>query len=129
MNPMSNKRAAKRQDKETALVKSVEETPTTSVSAEDQAPVDSSITTEEHVDPLMADVKTFLSKRDELARKFAEEIDALEQRLAELKETAASLFPENLNSGQSDRKPKKPKPKSSPKTESTSSAENSTASE
>ena len=110
-------------------MKSVDETHSQSVSLEDQVPADSSIMTEEHVDPLMADVKTFLSKRDELARKFAEEIEILEQRLTELKETAASLFPENLNSGQSDRKPKKPKPKSSPKTESTSSAENSTASE
>ncbi|MEI8020965.1 MAG: hypothetical protein WCH39_22360 [Schlesneria sp.] len=126
---MSNKRAAKRQDRETASVKSVEETPIHSVSVEDQVPADSSTTTEEHVDPLMADVKTFLSKRDELARKFAEEIDALEQRLAELKETAASLFPENINNGASDRKPKKPKPKASSKSESTSAAESSTSSE
>ncbi len=126
---MSNKRAAKRQDRETASVKSVEETASPSVNLEDQVPADSSITTEEHVDPLMADVKTFLSKRDELARKFAEEIDALEQRLAELKETAASLFPENLNNGTPDRKPKKPKAKASSKAESTSPAESSTSSD
>ena len=126
---MSNKRTAKRQDRETASVKSVEETPTQSVNTEDQVPADASLTTEDHVDPLMADVKTFLSKRDELARKFAEEIETLEQRLAELKETAASLFPENLNNGASDRKPKKPKAKTSPKAESPSSAESSTVSE
>ena len=126
---MSNKRTARRQDRETASVKSVEETPSQSVSVEDQVPVDSSIITDKTADPLMADVKTFLSKRDELARKFAEEIETLEQRLAELKETAASLFPENLNNGQPDRKPKKPKAKSSPKGESTSSTESSTASE
>ena len=125
---MSNKRAAKRQDRETASVKSVEETPTQSVNVEDQVPADSSMMTEEHVDPLMADVKTFLSKRDELARKFAEEIETLEQRLAELKETAASLFPENLSNGASNRKPKKPKAKSSPKSESPSSADGSTVS-
>ena len=129
VNTMSNKRAARRQDRETASVKSVEETHTQSVSVEDQVPTDSSTTTEEHVDPLMADVKTFLSKRDELARKFAEEIDALEQRLAELKETAASLFPENLNNGTPDRKPKKPKTKASSKSESTSAVESSTSSE
>ena len=129
MNTMSNKRNAKRHDRETASVTSVDEPPTQSGSVEDQAPADLSITTEEHVDPLMADVKTFLSKRDELAQKFAAEIEALEQRLAELKETAASLFPENLNNGTSDRKPKKPKPKSTPKVDSASSAESSTSSE
>ena len=126
---MSNKRAAKRQDRETASVKHVEETPAQSVSVEDQVPADVSPMSEEHVDPLMADVKTFLSKRDELARKFAEEIETLEQRLAELKETAASLFPENLNNGAADRKPKKPKPKSSPKSESNGAAESSAAAE
>ncbi len=129
MNTMSKQRTAKRQDRETASVKSVDETHSQSVSLEDQVPADSSIMTEEHVDPLMADVKTFLSKRDELARKFAEEIEILEQRLTELKETAASLFPENLNNGTPDRKPKKPKAKASSKSESMNPAESSTAAE
>ena len=44
--------------------------------------------------PLLAEVQSFLSKRDELARKLAEEIAATEAKLAELKRTAASLFPE-----------------------------------
>jgi len=44
--------------------------------------------------PLLAEVQSFLSKRDELARKLAEEITATEAKLAELKKTAASLFPE-----------------------------------
>jgi hypothetical protein len=64
-------------------------------------------------DPLMEEVQSFLNLRDELARKLATEIDALEEKLAELKKTAASLFPGSDSDSTGDRKAKKPKAKSS----------------
>ena len=109
-------------------MKSVEETPTPSVSSEIQAQTDSPTVPHEEVAPLMAEVETFLSKRDELARRFAEEIVATEQKLAELKKTAASLFPESV-SGQSSQKTKKPKTKASTKSESASSADSQSSAE
>ncbi len=45
--------------------------------------------------PLLAEVQSFIQKREELARKLADEIAATETKLAELKRTAAALFPEN----------------------------------
>jgi hypothetical protein len=62
-------------------------------------------------DPLLSEVQSFLSKRAELAQKLADEIAATEKKLAELKETAALLFPEHHGNGQKERKPKKAKPK------------------
>lgn len=51
-----------------------------------------------HCSPEMAcltgEVQTFLSKRDELAQKLAREIEITEKKLAELKHSAAMLFPE-----------------------------------
>jgi hypothetical protein len=62
-------------------------------------------------DPLLSEVQSFLSKRAELAQKMADEIAATEKKLAELKETAALLFPEHHGNGPKERKPKKAKPK------------------
>lgn len=59
---------------------------------------------------LKSEIETFISLRDELARKLADEIDATELKLAQLKETAASLFPRNGESNE-EKKVKKPKPK------------------
>jgi len=55
----------------------------------------------------MAEVQSFLSRRDELARKLSEEIEVTEKKLAELRSTLASLFPDGGSNGQSDRKAKK----------------------
>lgn len=57
---------------------------------------------------LGSEVQAFLGMRDELAKKLADEIAATEQRLAELKKTAALLFPD---SAAKDKKVKKPKAK------------------
>lgn len=65
----------------------------------------------EPLDPLMDEVQTFINLRDELARKLAAEIDAMEQKLADLKKTAASLFPSGSNDVPEEKKAKKPKPK------------------
>ena len=110
-------------------MKSVEETPTPSVSSEIQVQTDSPTMPQEQVDPLMAEVETFLSKRDELAQRFADEIAATEQKLAELKKTAASLFPESVSSGQTNQKTKKPKAKSAAKSESASSSDSPSSAE
>lgn len=59
---------------------------------------------------LKSEIETFISLRDELARKLAEEIEATEVKLAQLKETAASLFPRNGEANE-EKKVKKPKPK------------------
>lgn len=98
-------------------MKAADETPTPSVSPEVETPVEPANEPEEQVDPLMAEVESFISRRDELARKIADEIEALEQKLADLKETAASLFPDNVGGGQVAPKPKKPKPKPAAKVE------------
>ncbi|WP_373652500.1 hypothetical protein [Schlesneria sp. DSM 10557] len=59
---------------------------------------------------LKSEIETFISLRDELARKLADEIAATELKLAQLRETAASLFPRTSDSPE-DKKAKKPKPK------------------
>jgi hypothetical protein len=67
--------------------------------------------------PLLAEVQSFLSKREELARKLAEEIAATEAKLAELRKTAASLFPEStpaVSPVGKDKKPVKKLPKAKP---------------
>ena len=68
---------------------------------------------------LMDEVQSFMTLRDELSRKLAAEIEATELKLAELKETAASLFPQNSEATE-EKKAKKPKPKA-PKEEKSSS--------
>lgn len=59
--------------------------------------------------PLIAEVQSFLSKRDELSRKLSEEIAATEARLVELKKTAAALFPERATAAPTVNKDKKAK--------------------
>ena len=59
---------------------------------------------------LKSEIETFISLRDELARKLADEIEATELKLAQLKETAASLFPRSGEPNE-EKKAKKPKPK------------------
>lgn len=59
--------------------------------------------------PLLAEVHSFIQRREELSRKLAAEIAATEARLVELKKTAAALFPESAvpASAPKDKKPKK----------------------
>lgn len=59
--------------------------------------------------PLMAEVQTFLATRDELAKKLAEEIAATEKKLAELKRTAAMLYPAAVAPPGKEKKAKKVK--------------------
>ncbi len=71
----------------------------------------------EELGALAGEVQSFLDKRIELARKLSQEIDATEKKLAELKRTAAALFPEGSAESDSERerperKPKKPAAKS-----------------
>ena len=58
---------------------------------------------------LTEEVQSFLDRRSELARKLAQEIDATEKKLAELKRAAGLLFPENDRNGRAEpeRRPKK----------------------
>ncbi len=65
-------------------------------------------------DPLMKEVQSFLGQRAALAKKLAEEIAALEAKLAELKKTAALLFPEQqAKEPAKDRRARKPRPRPS----------------
>jgi len=64
--------------------------------------------------PLLAEVQSFIQRREELARKLAEEIRATEARLAELKRTAAALFPENAATAANKEKRAKKLPKAKP---------------
>ena len=61
--------------------------------------------------PLMEEVQSFLNLRNQLAKKLAVEIEAMEEKLAELKKTVASLFPTSDGDSTGDRKAKKPKAK------------------
>jgi hypothetical protein len=127
-----NRRASKKQHRENESVKSADETPAPNVSFDEQETQTPSEFKDEPTHPLMAEVETFLSKRDELARKLAEEIEATEKKLAELRKIAASLFPENVSSGPTDKKAKKLKTKTSnreAKPESSNSSESPTSSD
>lgn len=66
--------------------------------------------------PLIAEVHSFLSKRDELATKLSDEIAATEAKLIELRQTAAALFPEKAAAAPAAAKDKKAKklPKAKP---------------
>ena len=66
--------------------------------------------------PLLAEVQSFIQRREELAKKLADEITATESKLAELKRTAAALFPENAVAAPAANKEKKAKklPKAKP---------------
>jgi hypothetical protein len=59
---------------------------------------------------LMEEIQTFMSMRDELAQKLAAEIEETERKLEELRNTAASLFPQAAKSAV-EKKAKKPKAK------------------
>ena len=128
-NMANNKRAAKRQQRETSSVKSVDSTPTPSVSPDvhaQSATPNSSINT---VAPLTTDIETFTSLRDKLVQRMREEIRAAEVTLAELNHQFASLFPELADDDQPTPKPKKPKPKTSSKPEPANSEEAATSAE
>jgi hypothetical protein len=62
-------------------------------------------------DPLVDEVQLFLERRTALAKKLADEIAATEKKLADLRKTAAMLFPEQPPSNVKDRKAKKLKTK------------------
>ncbi len=94
-------------------MKTASETPIPTVNSDDPSPPEASPSTNEPAHPLMAEVESFLSRRDELAKKLAEEIEATEKKLAELRKIAESLFPENAAQGPVDRKAKKHKAKTS----------------
>jgi hypothetical protein len=66
--------------------------------------------------PLLAEVQSFIQRRSELAKKLTDEIAATEAKLAELKRTAAALFPENNRAAPAASKDKKTKklPKAKP---------------
>ena len=70
-----------------------------------------SLPASEPTHPLMEEVQSFLTLRNALAKKLAVEIEAMEEKLAELKKTAASLFPTSDGDSTGDRKAKKPKVK------------------
>ena len=87
-------------------------------------PVDSPTITEQSASiaraegtPLMDEVQSFLAARDELAKKLAAEIAAMEKKLAELKRTAALLFPANDTPTLKEKKPKKSSTKVGGRTE------------
>ena len=78
---------------------------------------------------LMEEVQLFLTQREELAKKLAEEIAATEQKLADLKKTAAQLFPETAASAPKDKKVKKVSKSKPPVREPEPAPDDATASE
>lgn len=104
---------AKKRPHETSETSSSEPVTNAVVDTDQPAEPDASVPSSEPVHPLMEEVQSFLNLRDELARKLAAEIEATELKLADLKRTAASLFPENGADSSDDRKSKKSKSKSS----------------
>ncbi|MEZ6088867.1 MAG: hypothetical protein R3C05_12750 [Pirellulaceae bacterium] len=56
---------------------------------------------------LLDEVEAFFHQREALAEKLAQEIEATEARLNELRETMANLYPERAAGAAKDRKPKK----------------------
>jgi hypothetical protein len=81
--------------------------------------------------PLLKEVHSHLNQRDELLEKLDAEIEAMEQKLAELRETAALLKPENNGTAKEASKVKKAKPKSAKeeKTVAAISSDNASAAE
>lgn len=57
----------------------------------------------ERLGGLADEVRAFIDRRDELAGKLAQEIELTEKKLAELKRTAALLFPESAANGHGDK--------------------------
>ncbi|HTN76031.1 MAG TPA: hypothetical protein VL096_12320 [Pirellulaceae bacterium] len=108
---------AKKHQRETPTVQPTAETPAApaeSPTAEAQPPVE---TVTEQVDPLLAEVQSFLDKRDELAQKLTDEITATERKLVVLRDKLASLFPEQSAPVPKPGKLKKSKPKSTSRQE------------
>lgn len=56
---------------------------------------------------LLDEVQAFFGQREELAQRLADEIEATQEKLAELQETLAQLYPDRAASSAKDRKPKK----------------------
>ena len=79
----------------TAVVKPADETPTSTEETTTQA------------GSVFDEVQAFLAQRAELTRKLAEEIEATEKKLAELKRTAALLAPQAARPATKDKKAKK----------------------
>ena len=123
----NNKRASKRPQREISSVKSVETTPTPSVTPDDHAESTPQILSVQSVAPLTAEIETFTSLRDKLVQRMRDEISAAEETLAELNQQFATLFPELASDEQASPKAKKPKPKIAPKPESVSSDESASA--
>lgn len=104
---------SKKKPRETAVITTIEDSAPEEVSSPNA-------TTEtaggDAGSPLLAEVQSFLNKREELARKLADEIAATETKLAELKKTAAALFPESTPVAQlvKDKKVPKKLPKAKP---------------
>lgn len=85
-------------------------------------PQESSVATSPTCDSLVEEVQSFSDRRAALAQKLADEIAATEKKLAELKKTAALLFPENQAGPVKDRKAKKLKLKTAARAEKTEPA-------
>ncbi|QDV71788.1 hypothetical protein Poly24_55280 [Rosistilla carotiformis] len=58
---------------------------------------------------LLDDVQAFFDQREELAQRLAEEIEATQEKLAELQETLAQLHPDRSVNAAKERRPKKVK--------------------
>ena len=119
----NNKRAAKRPQRENSSVKSVDLTAAPSVSPDEHAEEAITIPSPEPIAPLTADIETFTSLRDKLVQRMRDEIKTSEEKLAELHQQFATLFPELATDEQPAPKAKKPKPKTVAKSESASSEE------
>ncbi len=110
-------------------MKAVDSTPTASVSPDENVHTATENPSDEQVVPLAAHIETFTSLRDKLIQRMRDEIIAAEEKLAELNQQFASLFPELASDDQPAPKPKKPKPKPSAKSETSSSEEPLTSAE
>jgi len=77
----------------------------------ERAPADSTEVVAASAASLISEVQSFLERREELSRQLAEEIEATEKRLVELRRTASLLQAEAAVDSSKDRKPKKAKPK------------------
>lgn len=102
---------AKKKSHDISDVSAAETSIAQELASAEEVPSDAAESVEEPGHPLMEEVQSFLNLRDELARKLAAEIEMMEEKLAELKRTAASLFPSGDADSAADRKAKKPKPK------------------
>jgi len=100
-----------------AKKRSQEQHDSNSVEVQEEPTVDQVLAAESESSPsenatssLMDEIQSFMTLREELSQKLASEIEATELKLAELKETAASLFPQATYIAE-EKKAKKAKPK------------------